>query len=128
MITETDLLADRYGRKTNAKQVNRRLVIGLAAVLIAIFVGWATWVTVDGANQVKSQDLAYEVLGTEQTSVRFSVSSPAGTAVCAVQVLNQSFAVVGYRELEISQSGEYEVLVNTTEPGVTGLVDKCWLK
>lgn len=128
MISETDLLADRYGRKTNAKQVNRRLVIGLAAVLIAIFVGWATWVTVDGANQVKSQDLAYEVLGTEQTSVRFSVSSPAGTAVCAVQVLNQSFAVVGYRELEISQSGEYEVLVNTTEPGVTGLVDKCWLK
>ena len=128
MISETDLLADRYGRKTNATQVNRRLVIGLAAVLIAIFVGWATWVTVDGANQVKSQDLAYEVLGPEQTSVRFSVSSPAGTAVCAVQVLNQSFAVVGYRELEIAQSGEYEVLVNTTEPGVTGLVDKCWLK
>ena len=128
MISETDLLADRYGRKTNAKQVNRRLVIGLAAVLIAIFVGWAIWVTVDGANQVKSQDLAYEVLGPEQTSVRFSVSSPAGTAVCAIQVLNQSFAVVGYRELEISQSGEYEVLVNTTEPGVTGLVDKCWLK
>lgn len=128
MISETDLLADRYGRKTNAKQVNRRLVIGLAAVLIAIFVGWATWVTVDGANQVKSQDLAYEVLGPEQTSVRFSVSSPAGPAVCAIQVLNQSFAVVGYRELEISQSGEYEVLVNTTEPGVTGLVDKCWLK
>jgi MFS family permease len=128
MISETDLLADRYGRKTNAKQVNRRLVIGLAAVLIAIFVGWATWVTVDGANQVKSQDLAYEVLGPEQTSVRFSVSSPAGIAVCAIQVLNQSYAVVGYRELEISQSGEYEVLVNTTEPGVTGLVDKCWLK
>jgi hypothetical protein len=128
MISETDLLADRYGRKTNAKQVSRRLVIGLAAVLIAMFVGWATWVTVDGANQVKSQDLAYEVLGPEQTSVRFSVSNPAGTAVCAIQVLNQSFAVVGYRELEISQSGEYEVLVNTTEPGVTGLVDKCWLK
>ena len=128
MISETDLLADRYGRKTNAKEVNRRLLIGLAAVLIAIFVGWATWVTVDGANQIKSQDLAYEVIGPEQTSVRFSVSSPAGPAVCAIQVLNQSFAVVGYRELEISQSGEYEVLVNTTEPGVTGLVDKCWLK
>lgn len=128
MISETDLLADRYGRKTNAKEVNRRLLIGLAAVLIVLFIGWATWVTVDGANQVKSQDLAYEVIGPEQTSVRFSVSSPAGPAVCAIQVLNQSFAVVGYRELEISQSGEYEVLVNTTEPGVTGLVDKCWLK
>lgn len=128
MISETDLLAQRYGRKTNAKQVNRRLVIGLAIILLAGFFSWAAWVTIDGANQVKSQDLAYEVLGPEQTSVRFSVSSPAGTAVCAIQVLNQSFAVVGYRELEISQSGEYETLVNTTEPGVTGLVDKCWLK
>jgi len=56
------------------------------------------------------------------------VESPAGPAVCAIQVLNTSFAVVGYKELEISQSGEYETLVNTTEPGVTGLVDKCWLK
>jgi hypothetical protein len=128
MISDTDLLANRYGRRSNAKTVNRRVVIGLAAVLIVVFVAWATWVTVDGANQVKSQDLAYEVLGPEQTSVRFSVSSPAGPAVCAIQVLNQSFAVVGYRELQISQSGEYETLVNTTEPGVTGLVDKCWLK
>ena len=128
MISDTDLLANRYGRRSNAKTVNRRVVIGLAAVLLVVFVGWATWVTVDGANQVKSEDLAYVVLSPEQTSVRFSVSSPAGPAVCAIQVLNQSFAVVGYRELQISQSGEYETLVNTTEPGVTGLVDKCWLK
>jgi len=128
MISDTDLLANRYGRRPNAKTVNRRVVIGLAAVLLVVFVGWATWVTVDGANQVKSEDLAYVVLSPEQTSVRFSVSSPAGPAVCAIQVLNQSFAVVGYRELQISQSGEYETLVNTTEPGVTGLVDKCWLK
>jgi hypothetical protein len=128
MISETDLLASRYGRRPNAKTVNRRVVIGLAAALLAIFFSWATWVTLDGANRVQSEDLAYEVLSPEQTSVRFSVSSPAGPAVCAIQVLNQSFAVVGYRELQISQSGEYETLVNTTEPGVTGLVDKCWLK
>jgi hypothetical protein len=128
MISETDLLASRYGRRPNAKTVNRRVVIGLAAVLLAIFLSWAAWVTLDSANRVQSEDLAYEVLSPEQTLVRFSVSSPAGPAVCAIQVLNQSFAVVGYRELQISQSGEYETLVNTTESGVTGLVDKCWLK
>jgi hypothetical protein len=128
MISETDLLASRYGRRPNAKTVNRRVVIGLAAVLLAIFFSWAAWVTLDSANRVESEDLAYEVLSPEQTLVRFSVSSPAGPAVCAIQVLNQSFAVVGYRELQISQSGEYETLVNTTESGVTGLVDKCWLK
>jgi hypothetical protein len=128
MMSETDLLAERYGRRANSKQLNRRQVGALAVPLLAIFLVWATWASLDTSKQVKSQDLAYEVLGPEQTSVRFSVSSPAGPAVCAIQVLNQSFTVVGYRELEISQSGEYETLVNTTELGVTGLVDKCWLK
>jgi hypothetical protein len=128
MIPETDLMAQRYGRSANPKKVNRRLVIGLAAPLLAVFFIWAIFVSIDGAKQVKFQDLAYNIIGPEQTSVRFSVSSPAGPAVCAIQVLNQSFTVVGYRELDIGQSGEYEALVNTTELGVTGLVDKCWLK
>lgn len=127
-MTESELLAKRYGRRTNPKQVSRRLVISLAVPLLVIFVAWASWVSIDTAKQVKFQDLAYEVLGPEQTSVRFSVSSPAGPAVCAIQVLNQSFTVVGYREVDISQSGEFETWVNTTETGVTGLVDKCWLK
>jgi hypothetical protein len=128
MISENELLADRYGKSAKSSLVNRRLVIALAITLLASFFVWALWVSIDGANRVKSQDLAYEVIGPEQTMVRFSVESPAGPAVCAIQVLNTSFAVVGYKELEISQSGEYETLVNTTEPGVTGLVDKCWLK
>jgi hypothetical protein len=128
MISEKELLASRYGKSANSKQVNRRVVISLAVTLLASFFAWAIWVSIDGAKQVKFQDLAYEVLGPEQTSVRFSVSSPAGPAVCAIQVLNQSFMVVGYREVDIGQSGEFETLVNTTETGVTGLVDKCWLK
>lgn len=128
MMSESELLAERYGRRANPKQVSRRLVISLAVPLLIIFVAWASWVSIDTAKQVKFQDLAYEVLGPEQTSVRFSVSSPAGPAVCAIQVLNQSFTVVGYREVDISQSGEFETLINTTELGVTGLVDKCWLK
>jgi hypothetical protein len=56
------------------------------------------------------------------------VESPAGAAVCAVQVLNQAFSVVGYREVEIPSSGEYKTRLNTTSLGVTGLVDECWLK
>lgn len=121
-------MATRYGKPVKSRQQKRRTVAALAATLIVAFLAWAVWVTVDGADQIKSQDRAYEILGENQTLVRFSVTSPSGPAVCAVQVLNQAFAVVGYRELEIAQSGEYEALVNTTETGVTGLVDKCWLK
>jgi hypothetical protein len=128
MMSESDLMAKRYGKPAKSRQQNRRTIITLALALFVTFLAWAIWVTVDGADQIKSQDRAYEVLGVNQTLVRFSVSSPAGPAVCAVQVLNQAFGVVGYKEVEIAKSGDYETLVTTTEIGVTGLVDKCWLK
>ena len=127
MSSVSDLMAERYGKKPAGK-VSRTRIIALASSLLALFLGWAIWVSIDGANQVKSQDLGYEILNAQQASVRFSVQSPAGPAICAVQVLNQGFGVVGYKEVPIEASGEYEVLVNTTQLGVSGLVDRCWLK
>ena len=128
MSSESQLMATRYG-KTNpdAKQTRRRL-IGVAGALLALFLGWAIWVTLGGIDEIKHQVLGYEVLSAGQTSVKFSVQSPAGPAECAIQVLNQGFAVVGYKQVSVPQSGEFETFVNTTELGVTGLVDKCWLK
>jgi hypothetical protein len=128
MNSESELLASRYGKSATAAGVNRRRVIVLAAALIVLFLSWAIWVTVSGTSNVKSQVLGYEVLSPAQTSVKFSAQSPAGAAKCAIQVLNQAYAVVGYKEVEVAVSGEFETLVNTTELGVTGLVDKCWLK
>lgn len=128
MKSESELLASRYGKSALGVRGNRRGVILLASSLIVVFLVWAIWVTVSNANNVKSQVLGYEVLSPGQTSVKFSVQSPAGAAKCAIQVLNQGYAVVGYKELEVGTSGEFETLVNTTELGVTGLVDKCWLK
>ena len=128
MKSESELLASRYGKTPVGTGVNRRRIIMLAAALIVLFLGWAVWVTVSGTSDVKSQVLGYEVLSPTQTSVKFSVQSPAGDAKCAIQVLNQAYGVVGYKEVEVGTSGEFETLVNTTELGVTGLVDKCWLK
>lgn len=128
MSSETDLLAARYGKTaTNSKRTRQR-IIALTSVLLAAFLGWAIWVTVSGVNEIKHSVLGYQVLSEGQTSVKFSVQSPAGAAKCAIQVLNQGFAVVGYKEVEVPESGQYETFVNTTELGVTGLVDKCWLK
>ena len=128
MTSESDLLASRYGKVASSGPVNRKRIIALAAVLLAAFLTWAIWVTVSGAGEVKHQVLAYKVLNQNQTSVKFSVQSPTGPAKCAIQVLNQGYAVVGYKEVEIASSGQFETFVNTTELGVTGLVDKCWLK
>jgi hypothetical protein len=52
--------------------------------------------------------------------------------VCAVQVLNNSYAVVGYKELTVAGSlGEkptLETVLNTTDLGVSATVDRCWFK
>lgn len=127
MTSVSDAMAERYGRR-KGKNPSRKPIIILAASLTVAFLAWAIWITVDGSRAVKTQDLGYEILSSSQASVRFSAFSPAGPAICAVQVLNQSFSVVGYREVQVPKSGEFELLVNTTELGVTGLVDKCWLK
>jgi len=128
MSFESDLLASRYGKTATSSRRTRQRIIALASVLLAGFLGWAIWVTVSGVNEIKHNVLGYQVLSEGQTSVKFSVQSPTGAAKCAVQVLNQGFAVVGYKEVAIPASGQYETFVNTTELGVTGLVDKCWLK
>lgn len=128
MNSESDLLASRYGKTASNSKRNRQRILALASVLLAAFLGWAIWVTVSGANEIKHSVLAYDVLSEGQTSVKFSVQSPSGAAKCAIQVLNQGFAVVGYKEVAVPASGQYETFVNTTELGVTGLVDKCWLK
>jgi hypothetical protein len=128
MKSETELLASRYGKVARDTNKTRQRIIALAASLLAIFLVWAVWVTLSGVNQVKHQVLGYEVLNEGQTSVKYSVQSPAGAAECAIQVLNQGYAVVGYKQVQVPASGEYETFVNTTELGVTGLVDKCWLK
>lgn len=128
MKPESELLASRYGKTTpDAKKTRLQLIVAGVA-LVSIFLGWAIWVSLSGASEIKHQVLGYEVLGESQTSVKFSVQSPAGAAKCAIQVLNQSYAVVGYKEVDVPASGEFETFVNTTELGVTGLVDKCWLK
>jgi hypothetical protein len=120
-------MAERYG-KNPGKTPNRGVVITLAALLLAAFLVWAIWVTLGNADQIKTQDRGYEILSEDQALVRFAVQSPTGPAICAIQVLNQGYAVVGYKEVPVAVSGEYETFVNTTQLGVSGLVDKCWLK
>lgn len=133
MTSQSDLISTRYGA-TKKRSGRERLIWGaVVASLLAIFMVWAVSVTIEGAAKITSQDLAYVILSPNQASVKFEVTKPANTdVICAVQVLNSGFAVVGYREVQIAASPEkvvtLETLVNTSELGVTGLVDKCWRK
>ena len=108
-------------------------IIALATALLLAFIAFAVGVSIEEATKIETKDLGYQILNPQQASVKFEVKSPdQASIICAIKVLNQSFAVVGYREVAVSavagQAQQFEVLVNTTQLGVSGLVDKCWRK
>lgn len=103
-------------------------MIALAALLLVSFFTWAIWVSVASANRISATVESYEVLSDQQTKVTFNVTSPAGGKVlCAIQVLNSGYEVVGYREIPITESQQTAV-INTVSRGVTGVVEHCWVK
>ena len=129
-MSQEQLMRERYGIKPPA---SRRRIAVLAASLFVIFMVWAIWVSFFAPATAKSATVGYEVRSASETVVRFKVTKPAeSTAVCAAQVLDQSYAIVGYREVEVGPDVASDTVidtsVNTTLLGVTGLVEKCWLK
>lgn len=107
----------------------------LASALLVLFVVWAISVTADNARQVQVSTLGYKVISAVQTQVTFAVKQPAvvdSEAVCQVTALDQGFAVVGFKDIELTKglkAGEpITVNLNTTSEAVSGLVDACRLK
>lgn len=124
-----NLLQNRYGHGRNRRR-DRRLGIAVGSVALLAFIFWAIWFSVDDANKVTSRDVGFTVIDELSTEVIFEVSRNPGQIVsCDLQVLNQSFAVVGFKTVEIapsnSRSTVISAVVNTTELGTTGLVDSC---
>jgi hypothetical protein len=129
-------IAERYGRGPSQTARNRIGVIITATVLGLLFAIWMIWVTITGSNQLNPKTTAYELLGSGQVKVTFTVVKPANaTVICAVKALKQDYGIVGYKEVampgDASENGaalelSQKVTFSTTEQAVTGLVDKCW--
>lgn len=125
MKEKLDPLAERYGRKTST----RKPIVFLASLLLVIFLVWALWSTITGA-QPTPKTVGYELIGDHQIKVEFGITKPADRAIgCAIQALKQDYGIVGYKEVYYPAGKDYltdSVILNTTEPAVTGLVDHCW--
>lgn len=129
MTTHT-YLEDRYGKSTAPK---RKTIIVLASALLFVFFVWAIAVSFFAPATAKASVLGYQVINPQSTEVRFTVSKTAKVdAICEVEVLSNSYAVVGFLEVPISADAPadkvYVVAVNTTQLGVTGVVDTCDVK
>lgn len=90
-------------------------------------------------GQISAQDVGFQVIDNTRVDVTFRVTkNPADTAYCAVQAMEESKAVTGWKVIEIPPNapseGEnngrttmYTVSLRTDAPGATGNVNSCWI-
>jgi hypothetical protein len=109
------------------------MLLGAAAAFIAVFAAWLIWAGIGGTDsQLDAKDTGYEVVDDRTVTVRWDFTIPPGTpATCAVEALNSSFGIVGWKVIEVPASDRITrsltETVLTTELAVTGLIYRCWL-
>lgn len=131
-VTSTqDLLDERYGR--SKPKVRRQLILWrtVAATLVVAFLTWGITVAIAEGEKIGFESDSF-TLGPTTAEISIRLANPKtikGPVICAVQALNQSYAIVGYREVTIAAkdaSVEQKVKFNVTEDAVTVVVDHCW--
>jgi hypothetical protein len=128
-----EYLANRYGN-TKAKARNQRILwTSVASILAIAFFAWSIVVTFSTPSKITAQIQSFSVVDNIRTDLRISVeNTTTEDGVCAVQVLSNSYGVVGYKEVQIpgdlGDAPVIDVVVNTTNLGVSATVDRCWFK
>ena len=126
-------LDTRYGRTRSSKNRTRVVVVASALAFAVVFVAWLVWGGLLGAPaQFQAVDTAHKVVDSETVDVTWQFTVEPGTdARCAVQALNSTFAIVGWKVVDVPASSvrtrDFTERVLTTEPAVTGLIYRCWL-
>ncbi len=132
-MSTDDLLVQRYGR-TPGRRLRGRLIAWIAGIgVVVVVTAWVVWAGLDGTNAtVATQDTAHRVIDSRSVEVEFDLTVPRGeTSRCIVQALNDGFAVVGWRVIEVPASDQatrsFSETVRTSELASTGLIYNCWL-
>ncbi len=126
-------LDNRYGRTPARRRRERWLLIGGLVALVAIVTAWVFWAGWDN-NQadLEATDTAYTIPDAHHVDISFTVNAPPGTPVtCAIQALNEDFAIVGWRVVQYPGSDTrltaYKESIRTIMKPNTGLINSCWL-
>jgi len=105
-------------------------------------VGLVVWFTASATGRgLDWKDVGFEIASPTRASVTFQLTKdPADTVECAVQVLSEEYAVVGWRTVVIGpqdasgtglpsdRTRYYDVDLRTDALGVNGGVNSCWLR
>lgn len=131
--SDAPALDARYGRGPADRRRQRLLLTVVGAVFAVVLAAWVIWAGLDGTNgTIEANDTGHRVVDDRSVRVTFELSVEPGTTVfCAVQALNEQFAIVGWKVVEIPPSTHrtrsLTQTVLTTERGNTGLIYRCWL-
>jgi len=133
MTENTDLLASRYGQTPQLAKRSRAIGLVTALGFTVVLGAWLWWGGVlEQPGQLQTRDLGYVVLNDQQVVVNYEITTPPGTEVaCAVQALNASYGIVGWKIVSIAPSAvwtrTFQETLRTSEEAVTGLLYECWL-
>ncbi|WAB80570.1 DUF4307 domain-containing protein [Microcella daejeonensis] len=123
----------RYGRTPRDGRRVRTVSIVAAVAFVAVFAAWVVWGGLSGTNaSLEVRELGFRDATPTSVTVQWEVSVEPGTEVtCALQALNGSFGIVGWRIVELGAAEErtrqFTESVRTSEEPVTGLPYRCWL-
>lgn len=126
-------LDDRYGRSTGNRRRNRVLFVGSIIAFVVVLGAWLLWAGLLGTGaQIDTKDTGHQVIDDHTVSVSFALTVNQDTATrCAVEALNQSYSVVGWKIIDVPASSartrDITETVRTSELAVTGLIYRCWL-
>mgnify|MGYP006268283331 CR=1 FL=1 len=124
----------RYGRNP---RTTRRNTLVLAALLLAVLVGWLTAVSFfTPANQQRINGNAVKLSNPSDFEIVATIeivgNGAKGVAHCAGKALDASYGTVGYKEFSVvlhgSHSQRAELSINTTRPASSVVIESCELK
>lgn len=123
----------RYGRTRTSTRRTRWIVIGTAIAFVVVFALWLVWGGLLGTPaQLEANDVGHTIVNDSQVSVSWEFTVPPGTsAKCAVQALNSTFGIVGWKIVDVPASAlrtrKLTQTLRTSELAVSGLIYRCWL-
>jgi hypothetical protein len=123
----------RYGRTRSSRLRTRWVVVASAIAFALVFTLWLVWGGLLGSPaQFEANDTGHTIVSDSEVSVSWEFSVTPGTpAKCALQALNSTFGIVGWKIVDVPASPErtrkLTGTLRTTELAVSGLIYRCWL-
>ncbi|MGX5359362.1 DUF4307 domain-containing protein [Kocuria sp. KH4] len=133
------LLRDRYGRPARARRLGPRGWLGLLALATLLAAGFVVWVVTARSAAPTFKDIGFHVVSEARVTADFDLTKRPGDVVtCAVNALNEEYAVVGWAEVTVGAVAEerlgeggtstHRASVRTTNLATTAVVDSCWVE